>query len=83
MTRFSTPSVKRVGNGNVVSFNIGSIPTCNTFDIKIIVVMSEMHVRIMCRCITCVVVVSNHSLVEARDTHVPANNEPSTRPKRV
>ena len=37
--------------------------------------MSGMHVRIMCRCITCNVVVSQLSLVEARDTHVRANNE--------
>ena len=67
----------------VVPFNIGSIHTCNIFDITIIVVMSEIHVRIMCRCITCNVVVFDLSLVKARDTYVRANNEPSTRPKRV
>ena len=64
----------------VVSFTIGTIHTCNIFDITIIVVMSEMHVRIMCRCITWNVVVSQLSLVEARVTHVRANNEHSTRP---
>ena len=37
---------------HVVSFTIETIHTCNRFDITIIVVMSEMHVRIMCRCIT-------------------------------
>ena len=68
---------------DVVSFTIGTIHTCNIFDIIIIVVMSEMHVRIMCRCITLNVVVSQLSLVEARVTHVRANNEHSTRPKRV
>ena len=67
----------------IVSFNIGSILTCNTFDVTIIVVMSEMRVRIMCRCITFNVVVFDLSLVEARDTHMRANNEHSTRPKRV
>ena len=68
----------------VVSFTIGTIHTCNIIDITIIVVMSEMHVRIMCRCITWNVVVSQLSLVEARATHVRAfNNGPSTRPKRV
>ena len=36
----------------VVPFIIGTIHTCNIFDITIIVVMSEMHVRIMCRCTT-------------------------------
>ena len=69
--------------GSVVPFIIGTIHTCNIFDIKIIVVMSEMHVRIMCRCITCNVVISDHGLVEARDTHVCVNNEHSTSPKRV
>ena len=56
----------------VVPFNIGSIHTCNIFDITSIVVMSEMHVRIMCRCITWNVVVSQLSLVEARAAHVRA-----------
>ena len=37
--------------------------------------MSEIHVRIMCRCITWNVVVFDLSLVEARHTHVRANNE--------
>ena len=36
----------------VVPFIIGTMHTCNIFDITIIVVMSGMHVRIMCRCIT-------------------------------
>ena len=67
----------------IVSFNIGSIHTCNIFDIAIIVVTSEMHVHILCRCITCNVVVSQLGLVEARVTHVRATNEHSTRPKRV
>ena len=43
--------------------------------------MSEMHVRIMCRCITWNVVISQLSLVEARVTHVRANNEHSTPPE--
>ena len=42
----------------VVPFIIGTIHTYHIFDIKIIVVMSEMHVRIMCRCITWNVVIS-------------------------
>ena len=42
--------------------------------------MSEMHVRIMCRCTTWNVVISQLSLVEARVTHVRVNNEPSTPP---
>ena len=42
----------------VVPFIIGTIHTCNIFDITIIVVMSEMHVRIMFRCITWNVVIS-------------------------
>ena len=42
--------------------------------------MSEMHVRIMCRCITRNVVISQLSLVEACVTHVRANNEHSTPP---
>ena len=40
-----------------------------------------MHVRIMCRCITWNVVISQLSLVEARVTHVRANNEHSTPPE--
>ena len=36
----------------VVPFIIRTIHTCTIFDITIIVVMSELHVRIMCRCIT-------------------------------
>ena len=67
----------------VVPLNIGSIHTCNIFDITIIVLMSDSHVRITCRCITSSVVISRLSRVEARVTHVRANNEPSTRPKRV
>ena len=55
-----------------MSFSIGAIHTCNIFDITIIVVMSEMHVRIMCHCITGNVVVSQLSLVEARATYVRA-----------
>ena len=43
--------------------------------------MSEMHVRIMCRCTTWNVVISQLSLVEARVTHVRVNNEPSTPPE--
>ena len=43
--------------------------------------MSEMHVRIMCRCITWNVVISQLSLVEARVKHVRVNNEPSTPPE--
>ena len=43
--------------------------------------MSEMHVRIMCRCITWNVVISQLSLVEARVTHVRANNKHSTPPE--
>ena len=64
-----------------MSFTIGTIHTCNIFDKTIIVVMSEMHVRIMCRYITWNVVVSQLSLVEARVTHVRANNEHSTPPE--
>ena len=43
--------------------------------------MSEMHVRILCRCITWNVVISQLSIVEAHVTHVRANNEHSTPPK--
>ena len=46
------------GKKGVVPFINGTIHTCNIFDITIIVVMSEMHVRIMCRCITWKVVIS-------------------------
>ena len=80
---FRARIVTLVTRAVVVSFTIGTIHTCNIFDITIIVVMSEMHVRIMCRCITWNVIVSQLSLVEARVTHVRANNEHSTRPKRV
>ena len=40
--------------------------------------MREMHVRIMCRCTTWNVVISQLSPVKARVTHVRANNEHST-----
>ena len=43
--------------------------------------MSEMHVRIMCRCTTWNVVVSQLSLVEPRVTHMRVNNELSTPPE--
>ena len=43
--------------------------------------MSEMHVRIMCRCITWNVVISQPNPVEARVTHGRANNEHSTPPE--
>ena len=43
--------------------------------------MREMHTRIMCRCITWNVVISQLSLLEARVTHVRVKNEPSTPPK--
>ena len=65
----------------VVPFIIGTIHTCNIFDIKIIVVMSEIQVRSMCRCITWNVFISQLSLVEARVTHVSANNEHGTPPE--
>ena len=64
--------MKTFRDTRAVSFNIESIHTCNIFDITIIVVMSEMHVRIMCRRITSNVVVSQLNLVEARATHVRA-----------
>ena len=59
-----------VSQGVVVPFIIETIHTCNIFYITIIVVMSEVHVLIMCRCTTQNVVVSQLSLVEARVIHV-------------
>ena len=40
-----------------------------------------MHVRIMCRCTTWNVGITHLSLIEARVTHVRANNEHSTPPE--
>ena len=41
----------------VVLYIIETIHTCNIFDITIIIVMSDLHVRIMCRCTTWNVVI--------------------------
>ena len=51
------------------------IHTCSIFVIETIVVMGLRQVRLMCRLITWNVDIWNHSLVEARYTHVRDNNE--------
>ena len=56
----------------VVLYIIETIHTCNLFDITIIIVMSDLHIRIMCRCTTWNVVIWQLGLVEARVTHVRA-----------